>query len=283
MNLYNNNVGFAILLPCDSTRTTRSEQFNPKDDEHWQDPTDVAQNEKDDVQEGQQRSTTNDQRSITATMKVSTTPMFYNKASSLGLFRLLVLVLLTTQSVWSFVAPNVPITGAMLKTNPISTTTASSSSTSASSTTTFHNRFRALLANGNRNHSDEPLSTRSDEQANNDDRSLSQSQSPTTNTASISTTDNNQDSIGTDKKEDKQMTLDEFLDQPFFDPSKVEEGSPLRWFADMIENDYETAEALYVGLIFFILVVIGQELLRIQLYGDNYVPFKTVVGSGRLF
>lgn len=79
------------------------------------------------------------------------------------------------------------------------------------------------------------------------------------------------------------MTLDEFLDQPFFDPSKVEEGSPLRWFADMIENDYETAEALYVGLIFFILVVIGQELLRIQLYGDNYVPFKTVVGSGRLF
>ena len=68
---------------------------------------------------------------------------------------------------------------------------------------------------------------------------------------------------------------DDFLDRQFFDPSKVKEGSPLKWFADLVENDYATAEALYASFFISALVIVSQELFRFQIHGDHYVPFKT--------
>lgn len=75
-----------------------------------------------------------------------------------------------------------------------------------------------------------------------------------------------------------------FLDKQFFVPSKVEEGSPLKWFANLVEQDYETAEALFACTIITVLVVISQELLRMQINPGAYVPFvPTGVGAGKLF
>jgi hypothetical protein len=77
--------------------------------------------------------------------------------------------------------------------------------------------------------------------------------------------------------------IDTFLDKAFFEPSKVQEDSPLRGFANLVENDYETAEILFAGSFFVVLLVITQELLRMQLYGDSYVPFLHGGGKGTLF
>lgn len=76
--------------------------------------------------------------------------------------------------------------------------------------------------------------------------------------------------------------MNEFLDSQFFDPEQVPEGSPLRWFADLVKNDYATAEALYASLFIAGMVVISQELVRMQMYGDQYVPFQKL-GNGLLF
>lgn len=65
-----------------------------------------------------------------------------------------------------------------------------------------------------------------------------------------------------------QERLDKFLDTPFFDPN--DESS---WFASWVKNDYETAEFLYVGIIFVLLTVFSQELLRMAVYGNDYIPF----------
>jgi hypothetical protein len=74
--------------------------------------------------------------------------------------------------------------------------------------------------------------------------------------------------------------MDNFLDQEFFNPSSVDQNSPLKWFANLVERDYETAEALYASLIIVMLVIVSQELLRIQINGlDHYVPFTRVSGS----
>lgn len=81
-------------------------------------------------------------------------------------------------------------------------------------------------------------------------------------------------------------SLDELLDQSFFDPDKVTEDdpAPLRWFADLVKNDYATAETLFAGLVFVVLVVVSQELLRVQMFGlDGYVPFQAGVKPGQLF
>eukprot|EP00587_Corethron_hystrix_P010271 CAMPEP_0113318006 /NCGR_PEP_ID=MMETSP0010_2-20120614/12724_1 /TAXON_ID=216773 ORGANISM="Corethron hystrix, Strain 308" /NCGR_SAMPLE_ID=MMETSP0010_2 /ASSEMBLY_ACC=CAM_ASM_000155 /LENGTH=128 /DNA_ID=CAMNT_0000175175 /DNA_START=192 /DNA_END=578 /DNA_ORIENTATION=+ /assembly_acc=CAM_ASM_000155 len=85
----------------------------------------------------------------------------------------------------------------------------------------------------------------------------------------------------------KKISIQEFLDTPTIDPDEILEASRtdetnsassplLTWFAELVKNDYNTAEALYVGIYFSILVVLTQELLRWQIYGSGYVPF---VGS----
>jgi hypothetical protein len=110
---------------------------------------------------------------------------------------------------------------------------------------------------------------------------------------------NKQDDPPTNKKDrrenktnDPKMSLQEridiFLDTPFFDPNQVlreeEEGkkaNPMtRWFANLTVNDYITAESLFAAAFITIMVVATQELLRMQLYGDNYAPFRT---ASRLF
>ena len=56
--------------------------------------------------------------------------------------------------------------------------------------------------------------------------------------------------------------LDEFLDTPFFEPDKVSDKSPMKWFADLLVDDYEKAEIIYVGAIFAVLIGVGQAWLR---------------------
>ena len=99
-----------------------------------------------------------------------------------------------------------------------------------------------------------------------------------------SNNDNNQQDNNDNKNEDDK-TLDELLDSPFFDPDQVtdKDSRLVRWFADLVKNDYNTAEALYVGVIFVVMVIVSQELLRMQLYGDNYVPFQAGIKPGQLF
>ena len=98
--------------------------------------------------------------------------------------------------------------------------------------------------------------------------------------ASIRWNSNNQDN---DNQNDD---LDNFLDKPFFDPDEFEdkEGT-LGWFARLVKNDYELAETLFVGTFFVVLLIVTQEVLRMQLYGDNYVPFLKggATGGGKLF
>ena len=78
---------------------------------------------------------------------------------------------------------------------------------------------------------------------------------------------------GVNQNDDDESRLDKFLDTPFFDPSEIGEDSPLSRFANLVETDYETAETLFAGSFFVVLVIISQELLRMQLHGDAYVPF----------
>jgi hypothetical protein len=92
-----------------------------------------------------------------------------------------------------------------------------------------------------------------------------------------------------------QDKLDSFLDKPLFDPDKmladqtdeIQENpksstNPLVWFANLVKNDYETAEALYAAGIISFMVVLAQELLRMAKYGDAYEPFSSF-SNGSLF
>uniref|UniRef100_A0A7S3L595 Uncharacterized protein n=1 Tax=Amphora coffeiformis TaxID=265554 RepID=A0A7S3L595_9STRA len=76
--------------------------------------------------------------------------------------------------------------------------------------------------------------------------------------------------------------MEKFLDTEWFNPKDVKEGSPLKWFADLVENDYATAEALYTSFFIAFMVLITQELVRMQVYGVNYVPFQKL-RDGSLF
>lgn len=88
-----------------------------------------------------------------------------------------------------------------------------------------------------------------------------------------------------DEEDNGDKSLDELLDKPFFDPNAYEEddSSLAGWFANLVKSNYEFAETLYVGTVFVILIIITQELLRFQIYGDGYLPFTKGVGGGSLF
>lgn len=78
---------------------------------------------------------------------------------------------------------------------------------------------------------------------------------------------------------------DDFLDRPFFDPTRYDEDDdslPGR-LANFIKADYPLAEAAFATVYFIVLVVIAKELLRMQLYGTEYVPFTQGVAPGKLF
>lgn len=98
------------------------------------------------------------------------------------------------------------------------------------------------------------------------------------------------------EKDNKTMDekIDKILDTPFFDPDEILDNdannggngrsdNPLTWFANLVKNDYETAEALYAGVFFGVMVILGQELLRMYMYGDGYIPFQGGKLPGSLF
>ncbi|KAL7542515.1 hypothetical protein ACHAXR_011854 [Thalassiosira sp. AJA248-18] len=68
-----------------------------------------------------------------------------------------------------------------------------------------------------------------------------------------------------------------FLDTPMFDPNDPSNDN--NWFANLVKNDYESAESLYVGAIVIFGVIVAQELLRIVKYGGGYASS----GGGNLF
>lgn len=70
----------------------------------------------------------------------------------------------------------------------------------------------------------------------------------------------------------RELDIDAILDTPIFDPDKSDD-----WFSNLVKNDYNTAEALYAGVIIAMGVVASQEALRAVKYGSSYVPFH---GSG---
>mmetsp|Transcript_5436 Transcript_5436/g.7868 ORF Transcript_5436/g.7868 Transcript_5436/m.7868 type:complete len:144 (-) Transcript_5436:265-696(-) len=85
-----------------------------------------------------------------------------------------------------------------------------------------------------------------------------------------------------DEDDDK---INNFLDKPFFDAEEYDEDddSFLGRFANLVKYDYQTAEFLYVAAVFIFLLVATQEFLRMQMYGDGYIPFASGRGSGKLF
>ena len=100
-----------------------------------------------------------------------------------------------------------------------------------------------------------------------------------------------------DKESEKSMQekFDDLIDTPFFDPDALLESqsqevqenptsslNPLVWFAGLVKNDYQTAEALFAAGFISMMVVLGQEMLRFAKYGDAYTPFENV-SSGSLF
>ena len=85
-----------------------------------------------------------------------------------------------------------------------------------------------------------------------------------------------------------QDDFDSFLDTPFFDPDQVinDPNSPplLKRIATFVRDDYSTAELIASGALLVLLIIVSQEMLRIQMYGlQNYVPFSKGVLPGDLF
>jgi hypothetical protein len=74
--------------------------------------------------------------------------------------------------------------------------------------------------------------------------------------------------------------IDNLLDKPFFDPYAPSNDN--NWFANLVRNDYESAEALYAGVIVILGVVISQQLLRIVKYGGGDINSIFHNGNGHL-
>jgi hypothetical protein len=76
------------------------------------------------------------------------------------------------------------------------------------------------------------------------------------------------------KKNQPLLSFQEWLDSSYFDPDAVsfddndDSRHPpiVQWFAKLVQNDYETAEALFASAFIAILVIITQELVRFHLH-----------------
>ncbi|CAJ1959371.1 unnamed protein product [Cylindrotheca closterium] len=103
-------------------------------------------------------------------------------------------------------------------------------------------------------------------------------------TLSVAENDNHNQNEDEESDESIGESLNTLLDKQFFDPEKYDENDtgPLAWFANFVKRDYEFAETVYVGVYLTVLVIITQEVLRMQLYGDKYMPFARI-GNGNLF
>jgi hypothetical protein len=76
------------------------------------------------------------------------------------------------------------------------------------------------------------------------------------------------------RKNQPLLSFQEWLDSSYFDPDAVsfdddnDSRHPpiVQWFAKLVQNDYETAEALFASAFIAILVMITQELVRFHLH-----------------
>jgi len=73
---------------------------------------------------------------------------------------------------------------------------------------------------------------------------------------------NNIDEKEDDEESSLEEKIDKFLDTPFFNPNESN-----NWFAKLVKSDYDSAEALYVGIVVVGGVIVSQEMLRIVKYG----------------
>lgn len=73
--------------------------------------------------------------------------------------------------------------------------------------------------------------------------------------------------------------FDTFLDTPFFDPNDENLPPFLQPLANFVRQDYPTAELVMSGTFIAFMIVVSQEMVRMQLYGDRYIPFSAG-GSG---
>ena len=124
-----------------------------------------------------------------------------------------------------------------------------------------------------------------DDDDNNNDRTsmLPNVTAPIKMITTTTTSNNNRKRI-----DDTEFDWDTFLDTPFFDPHRIlqDPNSDERWkrFATWVQEDYETVEVIFTATLFIVLIVVTQELLRIQIYGlEHYVPFGQGTRPGSLF
>jgi hypothetical protein len=108
----------------------------------------------------------------------------------------------------------------------------------------------------------------------------------TNNTVRITTTKiNNREN----NKNKNDFDWDTFLDTPYFDPNSIlndpnNTNSIQQQLALWVQDDYHTIELILTGIYCILLIIITQELLRIQIYGiENYIPFTKGSASGHLF
>lgn len=87
-----------------------------------------------------------------------------------------------------------------------------------------------------------------------------------------------QDDDNREDDKDAAEQLDDWLDKPFFDPTEYDENDDSTWqarLATFVKSDYDVAELVYAGTFLAFMLVVSQELFRMQLYGADYVPFTS--------
>ena len=84
--------------------------------------------------------------------------------------------------------------------------------------------------------------------------------------------DEDRDETDTNPIVENDSTRYSFLEQAIFDPE--DPSNENNWFANLVKNDYYTAEALYAGVIVIIGVIVAQDMLRIVKYGGDSAPGK---------
>lgn len=81
-----------------------------------------------------------------------------------------------------------------------------------------------------------------------------------------------------DKANASDDELDDWLDKPFFDPMAFEDHDDSTWqarLANFVKADYDLFEFIYAGTFLAFMLIVSQELFRMQLYGAEYVPFTS--------
>lgn len=86
--------------------------------------------------------------------------------------------------------------------------------------------------------------------------------------------DNNDDDDDTNTSHP--VPLEEWLDQPFFDPTEFAEDdtSLVGKFAQLCKTNYNLAEILYAGCFIAFMMILSQEMFRFQIHGHDIVVWN---------